>query len=102
MVIRFYKKMHEIINLKNVSLILEKKQIYNLNLRITNGDFFLINGNNATGKSTLLKLFCLKILPTRGNFYLNDKNIGLKDKKLILEYRKKIGVILLDTIFFSL
>ena len=94
MVIRFYKKMHEIINLKNVSLILEKKQIYNLNLRITNGDFFLINGNNATGKSTLLKLFCLKILPTRGNFYLNDKNIGLKDKKLILEYRKKIGVIL--------
>ena len=94
MVIRFYKKMHEIINLKNVSLILEKKQIYNLNLRITNGDFFLINGKNATGKSTLLKLFCLKILPTRGNFYLNGKNIGLKDKKLILEYRKKIGVIL--------
>ena len=94
MVIRFYKKMHEIINLKNVSLILEKKQIYNLNLRITNGDFFLINGKNATGKSTLLKLFCLKILPTRGNFYLNGKNIGLKDKKLIQEYRKKIGVIL--------
>ena len=56
MVIRFYKKMHEIINLKNVSLILEKKQIYNLNLRITNGDFFLINGKNATGKSTLLIL----------------------------------------------
>ena len=53
--------MDKIINLKNVSLILEKKQIYNLNLKITNGDFFLINGKNATGKSTLLKLFCLKI-----------------------------------------
>ena len=47
MVIRFYKKMHEIINLKNVSLILEKKQIYNLNLKITNGDFFLINGKEC-------------------------------------------------------
>ena len=51
--------MHEIINLQNVSLILDKKQIYNLNLKITNGDFFLINGMNATGKSTLLKLFRL-------------------------------------------
>ena len=60
--------MNEIINLKNVSLILEKKQIYNLNLKVTNGDFFVINGNNATGKSTLLKLFCLKILPSKGSF----------------------------------
>ena len=86
--------MGEIINLKNVSLILEKKQIYNLNLKITKGDFFLINGNNATGKSTLIKLFCLKILPSRGIFYLNGKKIEPKDKKFILEYRKKIGVIL--------
>ena len=86
--------MNEIINLKNVSLILEKKQIYNLNLRITNGDFFLINGKNATGKTTLLKLFCLKILPSKGSFYLNGKRIEYKDKNVILEYRKKIGVIL--------
>ena len=79
--------MHEIINLKNVSLILEKKQIYNLNIKVSNGDFFLKNGENATGKSTLLKLFCLKILPSRGNFYLNGKKIGTDDKKFILEYR---------------
>ena len=86
--------MNEIFNLKNVSLILEKKQIYNLNLKITNGDFFLINGQNATGKTTLLKLFCLKILPSKGSFYLNGKRIESNDKKVILEYRKKIGVIL--------
>ncbi|MAI29406.1 MAG: cell division ATP-binding protein FtsE [Rickettsiales bacterium] len=86
--------MSEIINLKNVSLILEKKQIYNLNFKINNGDFFLVNGKNATGKSTLLKLFCLKILPSRGGFYLNGKKIESSDKKFILEYRKKIGVIL--------
>ena len=86
--------MNEIINLKNVSLILEKKQIYNLNLKITNGDFFLINGKNATGKTTLLKLFCLKILPSKGSFYLNGKRIESNDKNVILEYRKKIGVIL--------
>ena len=94
MVIKFYKKIDEIFNLKNISLILEKKQIYNLNLKITNGDFFLINGKNATGKSTLLKLFCLKVLPTKGDFYLNGKKIGSNDKKFILDYRKKIGVIL--------
>ena len=86
--------MNEIINLKNVSLILEKKQIYNLNLKVTNGDFFVINGNNATGKSTLLKLFCLKILPSKGSFYLKGKRIDSTDKKFILDYRKKIGVIL--------
>ena len=86
--------MHEVINLKNVSLILEKKQIYNLNLKVTNGDFFVINGNNATGKSTLLKLFCLKILPSKGSFYLKGKRIDSTDKKFILDYRKKIGVIL--------
>ena len=86
--------MSEIINLKNVSLILEKKQIYNLNFRINNGDFFLVNGKNASGKSTLLKLFCLKILPSKGGFYLNGKKIESSDKKFILEYRKKIGVIL--------
>ena len=86
--------MNEIFNLKNVSLILEKKQIYNLNLKITNGDFFLINGQNATGKTTLLKLFCLKILPSKGSFYLNGKRIESNDKKVILEYRKRIGVIL--------
>jgi ABC-type ATPase involved in cell division len=77
-----------------VSLILEKKQIYNLNLKITNGDFFLINGKNASGKTTLLKLFCLKILPSKGSFYLNGKRVESNDKNLILEYRKKIGVIL--------
>jgi len=86
--------MDEIINLKNVSLILEKKQIYNLNFKINTGDFFLINGKNATGKSTLLKLFCLKILPNKGSFYLFGKSIGVNDKKFILDYRKKIGVIL--------
>ena len=86
--------MNEIINLENVSLILEKKQIYNLNVKVTNGDFFLINGKNATGKSTLLKLFCLKILPSKGSFYLKGKRIHSTDKKFILDYRKKIGVIL--------
>ena len=86
--------MSEIISLKNVSLILEKKQIYNLDFKINNGDFFLVNGKNAAGKSTLLKLFCLKILPTRGGFYLKGKKIEPSDKKFILEYRKKIGVIL--------
>ena len=82
--------MHEIINLKNVSLILDKKQIYNLNLKITNGDFFLINGMNATGKSTLLKLFCLKILPSRGNFYLNGKKLVQKIKNLFWSIERRL------------
>ena len=90
MVISFIKKMNEIINLKNVSLILEKKQIYNLNLKITNGDFFVINRRNATGKSTLLKLFCLKILPSKGSFLLKKEKVDSMIKNLFWSIEKRL------------
>ena len=45
---------------------------------------------NATGKSTLLKLFCLKILPSRGNFYLNGKKIGSNDKNLFWSIERRL------------
>ncbi len=86
--------MSEILNLQNVSLVHEKRKIFNINLKINSGDFFFVKGDNASGKSLLLKILCLKILPTEGNIYLFGKKIEQKDKKSILDFRKNLGVIL--------
>ena len=54
----------------------------------------VIKGSNATGKSLLLKLFYLKVLPSSGNLYLKGRKISNNSKKEINEFRKKMGIIL--------
>tara|TARA_B100000035_G_scaffold305689_1_gene306827 strand:- start:116 stop:751 length:636 start_codon:yes stop_codon:yes gene_type:complete len=86
--------MNEIIRLDNVSLNVNKKKIFNLSFQINTGDFFLVNGANAVGKSLLLKLLFLKLMPTSGSIYLLGKKINQENKTDILSYRKRTGVIL--------
>ena len=86
--------MSEILRFENISLNTEKKNLFNFSLVIKQGDFFLVNGKNAVGKSLFLKLLFLKILPSNGNIYLYGKKIDNNDKIKILEYRKKMGKIL--------
>ena len=86
--------MEELFLLDNVSIISKKKKIMNVNVRVNIGDFLIIKGSNATGKSLLLKLFYLKVLPTSGNLYVGGKKITNESKKDIIELRRKMGVIL--------
>ena len=86
--------MKEILKLQNISLSVNEKKINHLNLIVKNGDFFVINGKNAAGKSLLLKLLYLKIFPQIGDIFLYGKKITQKNKVDILEFRKKTGVIL--------
>ena len=86
--------MNEILRLDNVSLSINKKKIFNLSFQINKGDFFLIKGDNAVGKSLLLKLLFLKVMPSSGNIYLLGKKINQENKDYILSYRKRTGVIL--------
>ena len=86
--------MEKIFFLNDVSLISKKKKILNVNLEVEKGDFLVIQGSNSTGKSLLLKLFCLKILPSSGLFYLEGEKLCNNLRKKILEFRKKMGVIL--------
>ena len=86
--------MSEILRFENISLNVEKKTLFNFSLTINAGDFFIVNGKNAAGKSLLLKLFFLKILPSNGKMFLYGKRITENQKINILEYRKKVGVIL--------
>ena len=46
----------------------------NINLKINNGEFISIIGNNGEGKSTLVKLLSGIILPTKGDILKNYKN----------------------------
>ena len=86
--------MNEILRLDNVSLNINKKKIFNLSFQINKGDFFLIKGDNAVGKSLLLKLLFLKVMPSTGSIYLLGKKINRENKDYILSYRKRTGVIL--------
>ena len=86
--------MNEIFFLDNISIFSKKKKIENINLKIFRGDFFVIKGSNSSGKSLLLKLFYLKLLPSKGSFFLNGKIITENSKKKIIENRKRMGVIL--------
>ena len=86
--------MNEILRLDNVSLSINKKKIFNLSFQINKGDFFLIKGDNAVGKSLLLKLLFLKVMPSSGSIYLLWKKINRENKDYILSYRKRTGVIL--------
>ena len=86
--------MEQIFFLNDISLISKKKKISNINLKVDKGDFLIIKGSNSTGKSLLLKLFYLKILPSSGSFFLKGEKLSHNLRKKILEFRKTMGVIL--------
>ncbi len=86
--------MNEILRLDNVTLTVDNKEIVSISLSINPGDFLIIEGENAVGKSLLLKLLYLKLLPTKGNIFLFGKKIKKTERDSILDYRKKTGVIL--------
>ncbi|MBC11161.1 MAG: cell division ATP-binding protein FtsE [Rickettsiales bacterium] len=86
--------MSEIIKLEDVGISIGNKKIFQVNFSIQSGDFFLVKGSNAAGKSLLLKLLYLKILPSTGRIFVSGKRIDSNQKKTILEFRKKLGVIL--------
>lgn len=86
--------MEELFLLDNVCIISKKKKIMNVNIKVKSGDFLIIKGPNATGKSLLLKLFYLKVLPSSGNLYVGGNKISSESKKEIIELRRKMGVIL--------
>jgi len=96
--------MQEIIDIDKVLLGYGEKNLLNLDFKIKKGDFIIVTGGNSTGKSLFLKLLYMKVLPKKGNLSFLGKRITVDSKDRIVEYRKKIGVILqIDTLipFFS-
>ena len=88
--------MNNFINIFNANIGYSKDSIIlkNIDLKIKEKDFVVIQGKNGSGKSTLLKTLYMKLIPINGNFYLLNQLIDKRSKIKILELRKKIGVIL--------
>jgi len=77
----FYKQKREIQALRNITLHIDK------------GDIFGIIGYSGSGKSTLVRTINLLERPTSGNIYLSGQNIiSFSDRELI-PLRRKIGMI---------
>ena len=84
--------MDNFINIFNANIGYSKDSIIlkNINLKIKEKDFVVIQGKNGSGKSTLLKTLYMKLIPINGNFYLLNQLIDKRSKIKILELRKKL------------
>ena len=82
--------MKEIINVKNVALGYNYNNILKTNFKIVEGDFCVVSGSNASGKSLLLKLLYLKVLPLEGEIYFYGNRISKNSKKKIYKLEKKL------------
>ncbi|MCY4779329.1 ATP-binding cassette domain-containing protein [Sphingobacterium sp. UT-1RO-CII-1] len=77
----FFKKKKEIQALKNISLHIQKKDIYG------------IIGYSGSGKSTLVRTINLLERPESGAVYVFNDNLINLDEKGLISYRQKIGMI---------
>ena len=64
-----------------------------INLEINEGDFLIIVGLSGAGKSTLLRATNNLVKPTRGNVYVDSKNVTTASKKELKNIRSDIGMI---------
>ena len=68
----------------------------NLNLQIPKGEMVFLTGHSGAGKSTLLKLIALIERPSRGQLFVNGRNLNSIDKNLIPYYRQHLGMVFQD------
>ena len=64
-----------------------------INLGIERGEFFILTGPAASGKTLLLKLLCGELLPQRGQILINDRNLLRLSKQRMRELRRRIGLV---------
>ncbi|MEA4874900.1 cell division ATP-binding protein FtsE [Anaerorhabdus sp.] len=86
------------ITLENVSKTYKNgvNALYDVNLKIKQGEFVYIIGPTGSGKSTLIKILDGEEVPTKGKAEVVGINVGkLKHSKVPL-YRRNIGVVFQD------
>lgn len=90
--------MSKILELKSLSFVygqgtpFEKCAVNNVNLSIEKGEFVGIIGHTGSGKSTLVQLLNGLMKPTRGQVFLDGKDIW-ENPKEIRKIRFKVGMV---------
>jgi len=72
----------------------EVRALQGIDLKIKEGDFVTIMGSSGSGKSTLLNCIGLLDVPTKGNIFIEDRDISkLDEEERVLIRRDKIGFV---------
>ena len=70
--------------------------LYNVNLKIKQGEFVYVIGPTGSGKSTLMKLINAEETPTSGRVILDAVDIGALKSRQIPKHRQSLGVVFQD------
>ncbi|MCR5373216.1 MAG: cell division ATP-binding protein FtsE [Solobacterium sp.] len=70
--------------------------LYNINLRIDQGEFVYVIGPTGSGKSTLIKLLDGEEVPTKGTVKVIGIDVGRLRRSQVPVYRRNIGVVFQD------
>ena len=69
------------------------KVLYDVNFIIDKGEFVFLVGASGAGKSTLIKMFLREIIPSSGEFIVNNKDIAKMKHKDVPYFRRTLGVV---------
>lgn len=70
---------------------MEKTAVSDISFSINQGEFVCIIGHTGSGKSTLIQHINGLLIPTKGDVLVDG--INTKEKKTVLEVRKKVGLV---------
>jgi len=73
---------------------IETVALSDVSFKVKKGEFVAIMGPSGSGKSTLMHILGALDLPTKGEYFLNEENIGQLGEDQLAEIRnKKIGFV---------
>ena len=67
-----------------------------INLHLASGEMAFLTGHSGAGKSTLLKLIGLLERATRGQVWVNDRNLNKLKQRDVPYHRREVGMIFQD------
>lgn len=85
------------VKIDNLSFSYNGKEIFSdASATIQNGDFIFLVGETGIGKTTLLRLIYLDLLPKKGKIVFNNFDSSTIDKREIPQLRRQIGIVFQD------
>jgi cell division transport system ATP-binding protein len=67
-----------------------------VSVTIDRGEFVFLIGPSGSGKSTFLRLLLREDIPTRGDIFVSDLNVGKLPRRRVPRLRQRIGTVFQD------